>query len=230
LLLPFPSIIVRRREAEGGKEEGMPTDSDLFSRFGRHVDAGKVIFQEGEEGDQMFIIQDGQVKVSRNISGKEQILAILSKGDFFGEMAIVTKVRRTATVTALGPVKLLAFDREGFLNMITKNAKIALNVIDKLCRRLQNANLHIKHLARKDVKALIAMNLRFAFQGTPEHGAALLYDRTVDDFSQNLELTLDQVRETLEAFVRMGILEIRNNGIHLADEDKLNALAEQLSV
>jgi CRP-like cAMP-binding protein len=208
----------------------MAAESDLFSRFGRHVDAGKVIFQEGEEGDQMFIIQDGQVKVSRNITGKEQILAILGKEDFFGEMAIVTKVKRTATVTALGPVKLLAFDREGFLNMITKNAKIALNVIDKLCRRLQNANLHIKHLARKDIRALIAMNLRFAFQGAAEHGSTLLYDRTVDDFSQNLELTLDQVRSALEGFVRTGILEIQGNGIRLVDEQKLNALAEQLSV
>jgi len=208
----------------------MAVESDLFSRFGRNVDAGKVIFREGEEGDQMFIIQEGQVKVSRSISGKEQILAILEKGDFFGEMAIVTKVKRTATVTALGPVKLLAFNREGFLNMISKNAKIALNVIDKLCRRLQNANLHIKHLARKDIKALIAMNLRFAFQGAAEQGASLLYDRTVDEFSQNLELTIDQVRSALESFVQMGMLEIQGNGIRLLDEQKLDALAEQLSV
>ena len=208
----------------------MAAESDLFSRFGRHVDAGRVIFQEGEEGDQMFIIQEGQVKVSRNISGKEQILAILGKGDFFGEMALVTKIKRTATVTALSPVKLLAFNREGFLNMITKNAKIALNVIDKLCRRLQNANLHIKHLARKDAKALIAMNLRFAFQGAAESGAVLLYDRTVDEFSQNLDLTIDQVKSTLDGFVRMGMLEIRSNAIHLVDEQRLDALAEQLSV
>jgi CRP/FNR family cyclic AMP-dependent transcriptional regulator len=208
----------------------MAAESDLFSRFGRHVDAGRVIFKEGEEGDQMFIIQEGQVKVSRNISGKEQILAILGKGDFFGEMALVTKIKRTATVTALSPVKLLAFNREGFLNMITKNAKIALNVIDKLCRRLQNANLHIKHLARKDAKALIAMNLRFAFQGAVESGAALLYDRTVDEFSQNLDLTIDQVKFTLDDFVRMGMLEIRSNAIHLVDEQRLDALAEQLSV
>jgi CRP/FNR family cyclic AMP-dependent transcriptional regulator len=208
----------------------MAAESDLFSRFGRDVDAGKVIFKEGEEGDQMFIIQEGQVKVSRNISGKEQILAILGKGDFFGEMAIVSKIRRTATVTVLTPVKLLAFNREGFMNMITKNAKIALNVIDKLCRRLQNANLHIKHLARKDTKALIAMNLRFAFQGAAEAGATLLYDRTVDEFSQNLDLTIEQVKSTLEAFVRAGLLDIQGNSIHLVDEQRLDALAEQLSV
>jgi len=206
----------------------MPGESDLFSRFGRNVDAGKIIFQEGEEGDQMFIIQDGSVKVSRNIGGKEQILAILHKGDFFGEMAIVTRVKRSATVTALGSVKLLAFNREGFLNMINKNARIALNMIDKLCRRLQNANLHIQHLARKDPKGLIAMNLKFAFQSAEANRGSLFLDRTVDEFSQNLDLTRDQVKAVLENFAKNGIVAISANTLSLADSKKLEALSEQL--
>jgi CRP-like cAMP-binding protein len=217
----------------------MPGESDLFVRFGRDVDAGRAVFREGEEGDQMFIIQTGRVKVARGIAGKEQILAVLGKGDFFGEMALLTKTRRTATVTALEPVRLLAFDREGFLNMINKNPKIALNVIDKLCRRLQNANLHIQHLARKDPRGLIAMNLKFAFQsagaaavvgggagaaGGP--GPALLYDRTVDEFSQNLEITQDQVRTALDDLARRGVLSIAGNTITLLDTTKLDAMVE----
>jgi CRP/FNR family cyclic AMP-dependent transcriptional regulator len=206
----------------------MPEESDLFSKFGQHVDAGIIVFKEGEEGDQMYIIQEGRVKVSRSIAGKEQVLAVLGKGDFFGEMAIVTRERRTATVTALDPARLLAFNREGFQNMITKNAKIALNVIDKLCRRLANANQHLRHLARKDVRGLVALNLRFAFQAAGGAGTELPYDRTVADFSQNLELAMDQVKTVLEEFVRGGLLGIQGNGIALSDESKLNALAEQL--
>ena len=201
--------------------------SDLYARFGRNVDAGKVIFQEGEEGDQMFIIQAGRVKVARNIGGKEQILAILEKGDFFGEMAIVSRIKRSATVSALEPVKLLAFNREGFLDMITKNAKIALNVIDKLCRRLQNANLHIQHLARKDPKGLIAMNLKFAFQSAEANRGSLFLDRTVDEFSQNLDLTRDQVKAVLAAFAKNGIVSISANTLALTDGKKLEALSEQ---
>jgi CRP/FNR family cyclic AMP-dependent transcriptional regulator len=206
----------------------MPVESDLFSRFGRNVDAGRVIFREGEEGDQMFIIQKGSVKISRNIGGKEQVLAIFDKGDFFGEMAIVNRVKRTATATALEPVKLLAFDREGFLNMITKNAKIALNIIDKLCRRLQNANLYIQHLARKDPRGLIAMNLKFAFQSAEANRGSLLMDRTLDEFSQNLDLTRDQVKAVLEDFAGSGIIAISANTIALNDSRKLNSLSEQL--
>jgi CRP/FNR family cyclic AMP-dependent transcriptional regulator len=215
-----------------GQERVMPGESELFSRFGREVSAGTVVFREGEEGDQMFVIQAGKVKVSRSLGGKQQILAILGKGDFFGEMAIVNRVRRTATVTALEVVKLLAFDREGFLNMINKNPRIALNVIDKLCRRLQSANLYIQHLARKDPKGLIGLNLSYAFQAAlggsegPGVPPSLAYDRTVEDFSQNLELSMEEVKRALEELARDGIVEISANTILLRDARKLDALSE----
>ena len=54
----------------------MALESDLFGKFGRHVEAGKIIFQEGDEGDQMYIIQSGKVKISRHISGKEHRMGI----------------------------------------------------------------------------------------------------------------------------------------------------------
>lgn len=206
----------------------MAAESDLFQKFGQHVDAGKVIFREGEDGEQMYIIQQGKVKVSRDLEGKEQILAILSKGDFFGEMAIVNKVKRTATVTALEPTRLLAFNQKGFLNMITKNARIALNVIDKLCRRLQHANLHIRHLARKDARSLVAMNLRYAFQGAGKDQNRLPLDRTADEFSANLELPMDTVRAYLGELQNQGIITIEGNTVTLQEPRKLAELAEDL--
>ncbi len=206
----------------------MAGESDLFGKFGQTVEAGKIIFKEGEEGEQMYIIQSGKVKVARNIGGKEQVLAVMGKGDFFGEMAIVNKVKRTATISALDRVELLAFNREGFLNMINKNAKIALHIIDKLCRRLQNANLHIKHLARKNARGLVALNLVYTFQGAGLEHASLSYDRTVEEFSENLELAMDQVRNYFRDFERAGIIKVEVNKIQLSDYDKLNDLAERL--
>jgi CRP/FNR family cyclic AMP-dependent transcriptional regulator len=206
----------------------VPVESDLYSHFGKQEEAGTVIFQEGEEGDQMFIIQEGRVKVSRPIGGKEQVLAVLGKGDFFGEMALVTRERRTATITALETVRLLAFDREGFLNMINKNPKIALNIIDKLCRRLAYANQHLGHLARRDARGLIAMNLRLGFQAVG--GGEVDVERTVADFSRNLELEEGQVRVILEEFARGGILQMEAGRIRLADEARLNAISQPLGV
>jgi CRP-like cAMP-binding protein len=206
----------------------VPVESDLFSRFGQELQAGTVIFKEGDEGDQMFIIQSGRVKVSRPIGGKEQLLAVLGKGDFFGEMALVTRERRTATVTTLEAVRLLAFNREGFLNMINKNPKIALNIIDKLCRRLANANQHLRHLARKDARGLIAMNLRLAFQASG--GGGLAQERTVEEFASNLELDPGTVRTVLEEFGRAGIVRLASGSMELTDEARLNLISEPLGV
>ncbi len=196
------------------------SDSSLFNKFGRNVPNGQIIFKENEDGEQMYIIQEGSVKISKMIAGKEHILAILNKGDFFGEMAIVSRLKRTATATAVGEVQLLAFNREGFITMIEKNAKIGLNIIDKLCRRIESANQQIKMLVKKDIKSLIAMNLYYLCQSS-EMCENLYYDKVTDTVSKNMELPIDIIQEKFDIFQKKGIIEIAGNRIVIKDIDKL---------
>src|SRR5690554_3182087 len=118
-------------------------ENPLFDKYGQTVSDGTVIFEEGQPGDKMYIIQSGTVRITKRIDNRDHQLAELTKGDFFGEMAIVSNIVRTATVVASGTVEILAFDRQGFEAMIGKNTKIAMNIIDKLSKRLQNANNQI---------------------------------------------------------------------------------------
>ena len=140
---------------------------ELLQRFSRTYAPGAVICREGEEGDEMYIIQAGKVRVSKRFAGKTHVISVLEKGDFFGEMAIVNRIQRTATVTAIDDVELLVFDREGLQNMIARNTRIALTIIDKLCRRLQNAHLKIQHLVKRDAEGLIALHLSSLYQELP---------------------------------------------------------------
>lgn len=89
-------------------------------------------------------------------------MTILAKGDFFGEMSIVRRTKRTAIV--IREVQLLALNRESFVQMVEKNAKIVFNIIDKLCGWLEQSNDQIKILVKKDIKSLIAMNIYYAMQ------------------------------------------------------------------
>ena len=198
----------------------------LFDKFGFVFDSGKVIFEEDEDGDHMYIIQDGNVRISKTIDGKPHILAVLGKGDFFGEMAIVTRVRRTATATAVGTVRLLAFDRQGFMSMIAKNARIALNVIDKLCRRLQAANAQIHHLVRRNEKDLIAMNLFHSFAEQGMEKALLDIIKTARDISISLEIPQEKIINFFHELEGRGI--VRGDGGHLilVNKPALTALAE----
>jgi len=201
-------------------------ENTLFSKYGTLVDSGKVIFRENDEGDQMYIIQEGTVRISKQIGGKEHILAVLGKGDFFGEMAIVNRAVRTATATAVGTVHLLSFNREGFLGMIEKNARIALNIIDKLCRRLQQADLQIHHLVRKSARGLMALNLYYAFAEQGFEKGALDYVKVARDISLSLEVPSDSVVAFFEELRAAGTIEIAENKAILRDKEKLATLGE----
>jgi CRP-like cAMP-binding protein len=202
----------------------MAEDTMLYQKFGRTVKPGETVFQEGDTGDQMFIIQEGNVKVTKNVGGREHVLSTLGKGDFFGEMAIVNNVRRTATVTAVTEVHLLAFNREGFLSMVTKNARIALNIIDKLCRRLQNMNTQIQHLVRKNARGLVALNLSYAFRSAA--GEVLHTDRAVEEIAENLQVPISDVRAVVDKLAADGVIAVQGNQIMLLDAARLAADAE----
>ncbi len=201
-------------------------ETSLFGKYGAVVDSGKVIFRENEEGDQMYIIQEGNVRISKLIEGKEHILAVLGKGDFFGEMAIVNRVKRTATATAVGTVQVLAFNREGFLGMIEKNARIALNIIDKLCRRLQQADNQIQHLVKKSGKGLMALNLYYTFAENGFEKGSLDPVKVMREMSLSLETPYETVSAFFEELKKNSIIEVAGDRMVLKNRDWLATLGE----
>jgi Cyclic nucleotide-binding domain len=79
---------------------------------------GEVIFQEGEEGDCAYFIHSGEVEVVRRENGAEQVIAKLSKGQYFGEMALISDARRNATVRSTSGVRCAVLGKENFLAML----------------------------------------------------------------------------------------------------------------
>jgi CRP/FNR family transcriptional regulator, cyclic AMP receptor protein len=202
----------------------------LFEKYGQTIGPGRQIFKEGDEGDKMYIIQSGTIRISRTIDQKTHVLADLTKGDFFGEMAIVSRIRRTATATTVEDTQLLAFDRAGFQSMIEKNAKIAMSVIDKLCRRLENANSQIQALVRKNEQSMVALNLYNRFMDRPEGEKAIAFDRAVKEISLSLQIPVDTVETAVHQLVEDGILSIRSNALRLRNEKGLTEMAEQVGL
>ena len=163
-------------------------------------------------------------------SSFNQVNSVLGKGDFFGEMAIVNNVKRTATVTAVSKGELLCFNREGFVSMINKNTKIAMNIIDKLCRRLQNMNMQIQHLVKQDERALIALNLFYAFKGTGDLETPLSFEGTLEEISLNLMLPLETVGKYFSEFQGESIILVQGNQMLLSDIAKLEKIVENVAL
>jgi CRP-like cAMP-binding protein len=199
---------------------------DPLQKFVKTYAPGTVVFHEGETGDEMYIIQRGKVRVSKYFSGKAHVIAVLEKGEFFGEMAIVSRLHRTATVTAIDEVEALAFDRNGLQKMITRNPRIGLSIIDRLCRRLQAAHHKIQHLVQRDRAGLIALHLHHLFQELPRDAVSLPLAATIEDASLAFELPLEEVRAAVEGFAADGILAIEADRLRLVDAGRLAVLTE----
>ena len=115
--------------------------------------AGEVIFRQGELGTDMFIIQDGEVQIIKHIADESHVLSKLEKGDFFGEMAILESVPRTADAVAVTDVKVLVINGARFDDMLRKNPEIAVRIIRKYSQRLREANTLLERLVGREVDA-----------------------------------------------------------------------------
>jgi len=93
--------------------------------------AGRVLIRQGERGREFFVLADGTVEVSRDGESSS-----LGAGDFFGEIALVSNVPRTATVTSTSPVRVLVITDRAFRNVLEQSPEIQLKVLEALAQRL----------------------------------------------------------------------------------------------
>jgi CRP-like cAMP-binding protein len=98
---------------------------------------GEVIIRQGDKGTSMYVVQDGYVEVVKEIDGQHSRLAVLGKGDFFGEMAIFEHEIRMATVRALGPALILTIDQKNFLRRIHEDPSLAYRLVQVMSSRLR---------------------------------------------------------------------------------------------
>ena len=96
------------------------------------VEPGKVLCREGEIGHEFFVIVDGKVQVTQ----RGRRVATRSSGDFVGEVALLTELPRTATVTAETPVRFFVLTRKDFRHLLDENPNVERKVLRALARRL----------------------------------------------------------------------------------------------
>ena len=118
-----------RRRALENHLRGVPMFADLSAEFIAHLKEsvelqrfapGQTIVQQGEAADSFYLVRIGFVKVSENYPGGEMVLAYLSRGDYFGEIGLLSGGVRTATCTALDHVELVRISGEDFREMVTR--------------------------------------------------------------------------------------------------------------
>lgn len=115
--------------------------------LGKEFEAGEIIVRQGEPGDCMFVVQEGQVVATLEQNGQESMLGLLGPGDFFGEMCVFEKQPRSATVRALGHARVLTVDKKNLLRQITVEPTLAFNLLEKMSARIRALNHQVAWLA-----------------------------------------------------------------------------------
>lgn len=130
----------------------------------KSFEAGSLIFMENDEGKRCFFVAEGLVKITRlNKDGKEVILAMLNKGEFFGEMALLDGESRSANVIALEKTEVLTINRADFLSVLHEYPTIAIQLLKETAQRLRKSDMQIASLSLSDAEKRIAICiLRFA--------------------------------------------------------------------
>jgi CRP-like cAMP-binding protein len=101
---------------------------------------GEVIFKEGDESREMFIVREGQVAISKRLGTEEVILARRGRGEFFGEMALLESLPRMGTARAVGRVRLLVLHSGGFLQKVRRDPAFAFELLQRLSGRFRQLN------------------------------------------------------------------------------------------
>jgi F420-non-reducing hydrogenase small subunit len=155
--------------------------------FGIIYDKNDVIFREGDMGDFMYIIQSGVVEISHIKDGNRNVLAILEKGNIFGEMALIDSSPRSATATSISRSRLLLFTRDTLMERIRQDPGVVIHLLNTLCERLSETNLFLRNMVLGDEQLRFALECRR--RNSPPSGEAMSEEDTRILSSENSHTT-----------------------------------------
>lgn len=107
----------------------------------RSLKKGEALFRKGDEGSSLYIVREGSVKIALpSEMGDEVVLAIFSGGDFFGEMALLDGMPRSADAVALDQSELFSLNRGDFLAFLRDNEEAMQSILSCLSMRLRKTD------------------------------------------------------------------------------------------
>ncbi|MGH8504155.1 MAG: Crp/Fnr family transcriptional regulator [Gammaproteobacteria bacterium] len=194
----------------------------------QRLDAGTVVCAEGSEGDAMYVIATGGVKITLSTAGGKAVsVGTLGQGDTFGEISLLDGKKRTATAETLEPSELLSIKRENLLGCLQKQPLIAIKLLAALAGRLRMTDeliadtLAIK-LPSRLAKALI--NLAKAYGYNTSRGIKIDVELYEDELAYRLGIPKEKIAAQIDEWIEQGLLEIRKYRLVILDPYRLAML------
>lgn len=219
-------------------ESDAPSGADrLHARFGRRFEAGDVIFREGEDGSDAYLLEEGRVRLIKRVRGTERSLMVLKPGDLFGESALLPGALRSSTAITLSSGLALALDQATLQNLLERNPLVASRIVKQLVRRLRDAEDQIEIMMLADTQSkVVAALIKLAQQQALEADNGYDGVRSVSlpispmELSTRVGLDVDTVKRAVLELRESQYLKVEGERLEIPDIDALKRLFSLLGV
>jgi CRP-like cAMP-binding protein len=201
----------------GGSED---TGFRVRSAFERTFRAGEVVYQPGQPGDVLFVIQSGQVELSREGAEGRRVVSRHGPGEFFGEMGVLLGRPRSAQAVALTESRLIQLDASTFEAMCIEQPEVAIRVIQRLAGRAIDLEQRLSALGVDDLlRPVVRVLVRHAEAG-PEGSRV---ETTLRKLAGEAGLSLAEAHRALNQLVDQKLVRLVDDALMVADREALSA-------
>jgi len=190
---------------------------------------GQVLFAQGDEPADLFVVQTGKIKLGRTSpDGRENLLAVLGPGEMFGELSWFDPGPRTSSAVAVGPATLAALDYEELYAWMAPRPEVAQQLLRALARRLRRTTTALADLVFTDVPGRVAgtlLDLALRFGRTTESGLLVQHDLTQEELAQLVGASRETVNKALADFAARGWVKLEARSVSLLDVERLRRRA-----
>ena len=190
---------------------------------------GEHLFLEGQDGDRLYVVMDGKLKLTRAAAdGRENLLSVVGPGEMFGELSLFDPRPRTSSASAITDATLAGLAHDALRAWLGDHPDVSIHMLQALARRLRRANDVVADLVFTDVPGRVAKNLldladRFGEQ--ERDGLHVHHDLTQEELAQLVGASRETVNKALADFVTRGWIHLSARSVVLLDTDRLRRRA-----
>ena len=195
----------------------------------KRYSSGDIIFNTGDPGQSMMAIAEGSVRVSvLTPSAREVTLSELSAGDVFGEIALLDGGERSANVKALTNCTLVVVERRSLLEVLQRDPKLSIRLIELLCQRVRRSDERMMEIAFLDLPSRLAkalLRVTVSAPGSLEKPLTKL-SLSQSEIASMIGNTRENVNRCLRKWQRAGLIELKDGWLIICNRPQLELVAD----
>lgn len=202
--------------------EGPAMDQLVAAAERRSYSRGGIVFTEHDEATELFIVASGRIAIAnKSVDGRESVVALMERGDLFGDMALFDRLPRSAEARALEPSDVIAIPYQPLRAIYEQRPQLLWNVVELLSHRLRNTDEQLADSVFLDVTGRTAKRLLELAGDADEFSLPI----TQEELAGMVGASRERVNKAIASFVRLGWIEQHERRYRITNREQLTRRA-----